>query len=450
MHEEIFKSYDVRGIVPEELDAETAYKIGRAFVCFLGCRRVFVGYDMRVSSKELKDALLKGIADQGAEGVDIGQVSTDTVYFASGKSNSPGIMLTASHNPKQYNGMKFCKEGAQALSFEDGLKQIKEIVEKDDFPEADNKGKVVEQDVLDLYFEKLISLVDKDKIKKMKIAVDAGNGMAGKMIPLLAKKLPQLEIVPLYFELDGTFPNHPANPIDLDNLKDLMAKIKEEKADMGLAFDGDADRVYLVDDKGDFVTASETGAMVIKKMLEKNPGSKIIHNVVCSWIVPETIEKFGGKAIETKVGHSIIKPIMKKEDAIFGTEHSGHYYFKDLFYADSGILATLFILELISEQDQPLSEVLKEFRTYYSIEETNTEVKDKDKVIEAITGKFKNDPDVISFKDFDGVRVDFEDWWFNVRPSNTEPLLRLNLEAKTPELMEKKKKEMIELIKNVS
>ena len=446
MYETIFKSYDVRGVVPEQLNKEIAYKIGRAFVKFLGCKKAYIGYDMRISSNELKTALINGMTDQGSDVVDLGEVSTDTVYYASGQYNAPGIMLTASHNPKQYNGIKFCKESAQALSFDEGLKQVKEMVERDEFEDKE-KGNVTEEDILDEYFEKLISFVDKEKIKKMKIVVDAGNGMAGKLIPILAKKLPQLEIVPLYFELDGTFPNHPANPIDLNNLKDLMAKVKEESADIGLAFDGDADRVYLVDNKGDFVTASMTGAMVAKAMLKKNKGAKIVYNIVTSWIVPDKVKEYGGSCIETKVGHSIIKPVMRKEDAVFGTEHSGHYYFRDLFYADSGMLTSLYVLQLISEQDQSLDEVLKEFRVYHAIEETNTKVENKDKVLAGIAEKFKNDKDVVSYKDFDGIRVDFEDWWFNVRPSNTEPLLRLNLEAKNKKLMEEKKQEMVELIK---
>lgn len=450
---QIFKSYDVRGIYPETLNEEIVYKIGRAFVKQLKIlnedfSKIYIGYDMRVSSDSLKESLINGITDEGINVVDLGRCSTDTTYYASGKYNSPAIMITASHNPGKYNGMKFCKCGAQAISYEGGLKQIKEMVQENNFDEIKfQKGNIEEKDVLNEYMDLLLTFIDKDKIKPMKVVVDAGNGMGGVLINALKSKLPQLEIVPMYFEPDGNFPNHPANPINIENLQDIIAKIKEMNGDIGLAFDGDADRVYLVDNNGEPVSASITTAMVAKAMLKRFPNSKIVHNVVCSWIVPEIIEKYNGEAIETKVGHSIIKPIMRENDAIFGGEHSGHYYFRDLWYADSGVLTSLFVLEMVSEQGGKLNETLEEFRTYFAINETNTEVENKDAVLEKIANTFKNNSDVLNYKDFDGIRVDFEDWWFNVRPSNTEPVLRLNLEAKSEELMKEKTKEIISLIK---
>lgn len=456
---QIFKSYDVRGIYPETINEDIVYKIGRAFVKQLKLlgedfSRIFVGYDMRISSDKLKDSLLKGITDEGIDAVDLGKCSTDTTYYASGKYNSPAIMITASHNPGKYNGMKFCKNGAQALSYDGGLKQIKEMIQNNSLGNvSENKGIITTQDILDEYIDLLLTFVDKNKIKPMKILADAGNGMAGLLIPALAKKLPQLEIIPMYFKLDGNFPNHPANPIDIANLQDLIKKIKTENGDIGLAFDGDADRVYLVDNNGEPVSASITTAMVAKAMLKRYPKSNIVHNVVCSWIVPEIIKKYGGNPIETKVGHSIIKPIMREKDAIFGGEHSGHYYFKDLFYADSGLLTSLFVLEMISEDNVKIDEALKEFRIYSAINETNTKVADTAIVIQKIADKFANKEvvdgeKIISYKDFDGIRVDFEDWWFNIRASNTEPVLRLNLEAKSDELMNKKKEEILALIKS--
>lgn len=443
---EIFKAYDIRGLYPSELNCDIAYKIGRALVTYLKCKKVYVGHDMRESSVPLKEAFIKGVTDQGADVVDMGLCSTDMTYYASGKYDAASLMITASHNPAGYNGFKMCRAGGLALGKEDGLDQIKGLIEKDEFEEAE-KGNVSEKEILDEYIETLLSFVDKDSIKKMKIVVDAGNGMAGKLIPKLSEKLPQLEIIPLYFELDGTFPNHPANPMEPENVIDLIESVKENKADIGLAFDGDADRVFLVDDNGKKVSASITGAMVTKSMLQKNPSSHIIHNVVCSRIVVDTIKKYSGVPVETKVGHSIIKPIMREKDAIFGTEHSGHYYFKDLFFADSGLLAALYILELVSKQGQKLSEALEEFRVYHAIEETNSKVEDKEGVLAKIAEMYKNNPEVISYKDFDGIRVDFKDWWFNVRPSNTEPLLRLNLEANTKELMEEKRDEILSKIR---
>lgn len=440
----IFKNYDVRGVFPETINAEIAQKIGQACVVVLGWKKVIVGYDMRLSSPELRDGLVAGIIAQGGDVVDIGNVSTDMTYYASGIMNLPAIMITASHNPKQYNGMKFCNAGAQAISYERGLKKLEAAVEQE-YTKQD-EGVVEQKDILDAYLDHLISLVGKDSIKPMTIAVDAGNGMAGLFMPKLAEKLPQLSLIPLFFELDGTFPNHPANPIDPKNIQDLIATVTDQKADVGLAFDGDADRVYLVDDKGEAVTASQTTAMVAKAMLKAHPGSAIVHNVVCSWIVPEIIKTYGGTPVETQVGHSIIKPIMREKDALFGGEHSGHYYFKDLFYADSGLLASLFVLQLMTAEDKPISKVLEEFRTYHAIPETNTEVTDKDTILKKIASTYKNHPQVISYKDFDGIRVDFENWWFNVRPSNTEPLLRLNLEAKSEELRDEKKKEILQLI----
>ena len=439
MLSKIFKAYDVRGIYNEDLTESVAYKIGEAFVSFLGCKEVIVGYDMRISSPKLSKAFMDGVIESGADALDIGQVSTDGLYFASGFLNKPGVMFTASHNPPQYNGLKFCREKAVPINEDTGLQQIKTIIEKDKFKKSKGEGRVIKKSILNEYVKHVLSFIDINKIKKLKIAVDAGNGMAGKIAPLVYNTLP-VKMFPLYFELDGTFPNHLADPSKYENLKGLQQVVKKEKCDFGMAFDGDADRVFFVDEKGNVVNSSFISSIIIKSILKKNKNGKIIYNLVNSKIVPETIEKYGGKAVIERVGHSFIKDTMKKINAIFACEHSAHYYFKHNFNADSGIIASLIVSEIISKENKSLSSLLREFEVYFKIEETNFEVKDKIKKVKEIKDHYKKSDAKIT--ELDGVTVEFDDWWFNVRPSNTEPLLRLNLEADSKESMEEKTREL--------
>lgn len=451
MLSQIFKAYDVRGVYGKNLTDDVAYKIGRAFVSFLACKEVVVGYDMRLSSPKLSKAFMKGVNDQGANAIDIGMVSTDGLYFASGFLNKPGVMFTASHNPKEYNGIKFCREKAVPINEDTGLQQIKSIIERKQYGKTINKKnkinkirKLIKKNILNDYAKHVLSFVHKDKIKKLKIAVDAGNGMAGKIVPLVYDKLP-IKIIPLYFKLDGTFPNHPADPSRYENLKELQNVVKKEKCDFGMAFDGDADRVFFVDENGNVVNSSLISSLIIKNVLEKNPKENIIYNLVCSKIVPETIKKYCGKAHIERVGHSFIKDTMKRINAIFACEHSAHYYFRKNFNADSGLIASVIVTEIISKENKPLSDLLKEFEKYYKIEETNFEVEDKDKKLQQIKNHYKKmKPRKIT--EMDGVSIEFDDYWFNVRPSNTEPLLRLNFEAVSKEVMEEKMEEVSRLI----
>ena len=452
MLSEIFKAYDVRGLYGKTLTDEIAYRIGKAFVSFLKCRDVVVGYDMRLSSPKLAKAFAKGVNELGADVTDIGMVSTDALYFASGFLKKPAVMFTASHNPGNYNGIKFCREDAIPINSDTGLEKIREILEKNDYRKnkTNKPGKTIKKDILENYFEHVKKFIDIKKLRNLKIAVDAGNGMAGKIVPLVYKNLP-VKIIPLYFKLDGTFPNHPADPSKYENLKDLQKAVKQEKCDFGMAFDGDADRIFFVDGKGSIINSSLISALIIKNILNKNKNSnnkqKMIYNLVCSKIVPETIQKFGGKAIIERVGHSFIKDTMRKTNSIFACEHSAHYYYKDNFNADSGIISSLIVSEIVSKENKKLSSLLKEFQKYHKIEETNFEVKDKDKKIEEIESIYKKqNPRNIS--KLYGLTFDFGNWWFNVRPSNTEPLLRLNLEADSEKLMQEKKEELVEIIEN--
>jgi phosphomannomutase len=438
MLSEIFKAYDVRGIYGKNLTEGIVYNIGCAFVSFLKCKEVIVGCDMRISSPKLSKAFMKGVTDSGADVIDIGQVSTDGLYFASGFLNKPGIMFTASHNPPEYNGIKFCKSLAVPINEDTGLNKIKTIIEKKQFNKSKKSGKILKKNILRGYVKHVLSFVG--KIKKLKIAADAGNGMSGKIIPLVYDKLP-IKIIPLYFELDGNFPNHPADPSKYENLKELQKIVKKQKCDFGISFDGDADRIFFVDENGKIINSSFISALIIKSILQKHKNEKIIYNLVNSKIVPETIKKYGGTAKIERVGHSFIKDTMKKINAVFACEHSAHYYFKHNFNADSGIIASLIVCEIISKENKTLSQLIKEFEVYSKIEETNFEIEDKIKKMEEIKEHYKKKKPK-KIMELDGISVYFDDWWFNVRPSNTEPLLRLNLEADSKKLMEKKVKEV--------
>ncbi|MGH2778410.1 MAG: phosphomannomutase/phosphoglucomutase [Actinomycetota bacterium] len=435
----IFKAYDVRGVYPDELNEDVARRVGAAFARFVQRDRLVIGRDMRPSSPVLAGAFAEGATAAGSTVVDVGEVSTDALYFASGKLDLPGVMFTASHNPARYNGLKMCKAQAVPIGSDSGMAEIKEGAARTVEP---TEARTEEADVLDDYAAHCRSFVDENTLKPLKVAIDAGNGMAGKTVPRVFDLLP-FEVVPLYFELDGTFPNHPANPIESDNIKDLRAAVLEHGCDVGIAFDGDADRMFLVDERAAPISGSLTTAMVARTLLNKSPGEKVIYNLICSWTVPEVITENGGIPIRTRVGHSFIKGVMAETGAIFGGEHSGHYYFRDNFRADSGMIAALLVLEAMSAAGGPLSETLEPFRRYEDSGEVNSEVSDQQFMIEKL-GKTYSDG---KQDHTDGLTVEYEDWWFNCRASNTEPLLRLNLEARTRPLMETKRDEVLGVIR---
>jgi phosphomannomutase len=435
----IFKAYDVRGVVPEELDARRAYAIGAAFAAFAAAqeeaRRVLVAHDMRTSGVMLSRALIAGAASTGADVVDLGLASTDMSYFASGHLGAPAAMLTASHNPPEYNGVKLSLSGAHPIGAESGLVEIRRLAEEA-LASAPADGavdsvagnpRVERQDLLEQFAAHVRSFVDASRLAPLKIVADAANGMGGLVAPRVFSGLPvQLEM--LYGELDGTFPNHPADPIQPANLVDLQARIRATGADVGLAFDGDADRVFLVDDLGAPVSGSTTTAIVAEAMLERHPGATVLYNCICSHAVREVIAEHGGKGVRTRVGHSFIKQVMAETGAVFGGEHSGHYYFRENFRADSGIIAAVVVLEVLSRAKVPLSELRKPYERYADSGEVNSEVADPAGVVKAVAARYGEAGASIDW--LDGLTAELDDWWFNLRPSNTEPLLRLNVEAK--------------------
>ena len=440
----IFKSYDVRGIYPSELNDDVAYRIGRCFVPLLGARRIAVGRDMRPSGTALFEAFARGASEAGADVVDIGLVSTDAIYFAVGKFGfDGGVMITASHNPANYNGMKFTRALAEAISLETGLSQIRDCAISGELPPPASKpGTISQRDVLDDFAAHCLSFVDRKTIKPFKVAIDAGNGMAGKTVPYVFKSLP-CEVLPLFFELDGTFPNHPASPIEPENMADLQAAVKRHGCDLGAAFDGDADRMFIVDEKGQIVDGSTVTALVALNVLKHHPGAKILYNLICSRSVPELVARAGGVPIRSQVGHSIIKKTMREQDIVFGGEHSGHFYFKDNWYADSGMIALMQCLEVFSEAGVPPSEVIAPIDTRFRSGEINTHVDDVAAKLALIEQHYRD----AQIDHLDGVTVSYPDWWMNVRPSNTEPLLRLNVEGDTRELMEHHRDEALALIR---
>lgn len=444
----LFKAYDVRGIVPTELTPDIARLIGRALVATLDPETVVVGRDMRVSSPELATALMDGIRDGGANVVDVGMVSTDALSFAIGNYGYPaGVMVTASHNPPEYNGFKIAREEARALSLSDGLDKIRDRILENNLPAPlanANRGMRQSRDILDDYAAHMLSLIDVRRLRPLKIAIDAGNGMAGLTVPRVFRNLP-IEIIPLYFEPDGTFPNHPANPIEPENTEELRRVVKENHLDLGAAFDGDADRVFLIDERGSFVGGDMLTAMVASRMLDRNPGAAIVYNLISSRGVPELIAAKGGRAIRSRVGHSYIKETMRKEDAVFGGEHSGHFYFRDNWYADSGMAALLFALEMISEEEKPLSAVIAPLDHRFRSGEINSEVANPGATTQAIEDRFRELGAEIDH--LDGITVNFPDWWFNLRASNTQPLLRLNVEADSEALLEEKTQEVLSMIR---
>jgi phosphomannomutase len=430
----IFKAYDVRGVVPDELDVDLVRRIGAAFVEWSGLPRFLIGRDARLSSPELAAALADGITSRWADVADLGLASTDLLYYASGSLDLPGIMLTASHNPKQYNGLKFCLPGAKPVGQDTGLAAIRAIVERGGADGGGHaRGTVEAVHLLEGYVQHVLGFVDVAAMRPLTVVADTANGMGGLVVPAVMEHLP-VTLHHLFPELDGTFPNHPADPIDPENQKELKAAVLETGADVGLAFDGDADRVFLVDEQAGDVTGSVLTALVARAMLRREPGAKVVHNLICSWIVPETVRAEGGEPIRTRVGHSFIKQVMAETGAIFGGEHSGHYYFRDNYRADSGLIAAVIALGELSAADAPLSKVLVPFRKYAASGEINSRVDDPAATIDAVAAALADGRQ----DRVDGLTVEFDDWWCNVRPSNTEPLLRLNAEATTAERLAEK------------
>ena len=452
----IIKAYDIRGLVDGEVTEEFAFAVGVAFARFLEIQRepatVVIGEDMRPSSPDLATAFADGVTSQSFDVTRIGLASTDQLYFASGSLNLPGAMFTASHNPAEYNGIKLCLSGARPISQETGLGWIKNEILRGAPIGLRNVGKVRELDLLDNYVDFLFSLFSKDAFKRefqgreLVIAIDAGNGMGGHTIPAVFSRI-RSQLHGIYFELDGTFPNHEANPIDPENLRDLQKLVIEKKADIGLAFDGDADRCFLVDENGELVSPSALTALIAQRELEKNPGSTIIYNLICSRTVPHVIEENGGKAVRSRVGHSFIKKLMAEHGAVFGGEHSGHFYFRDFWRADSGMLAALHAIAALFDSNLKLSELLTSYNRYSLSGEINTKVADQQGAINRIKSHYQALAEPLEFDELDGLTVSAPTWWFNVRPSNTEPLLRLNVEAGTPEAMEQIKASVLALMK---
>ncbi|HEX2894148.1 MAG TPA: phosphomannomutase/phosphoglucomutase [Marmoricola sp.] len=441
----IFKAYDVRGTVPDQIDDDLARRVGNAFVAVTGATSVVVGHDMRPSSPALSRAFAEGASVAGAAVTLIGLASTDQLYFASGSLGQPGAMFTASHNPAQYNGIKMCRAHAQPIGMETGLADIRDRVASGETLTAERAGSIGERDLLAEYATYLLELSPVHG-RHLSVVVDAGNGMAGMTAPAVLGQL-DVEMVPLYFELDGTFPNHEANPIEPANLVDLQAKVRETGADIGLAFDGDADRCFLVDERGELVSPSVLTALIAARELAKQPGATIIHNLITSRAVPEIVEELGGKPVRTRVGHSFIKATMAETDAIFGGEHSGHFYFRDFWRADSGMLAALHALAALAEQEGPLSQVLAPYSRHVASGEINSEVDDQQAVLGRIEAEWGARPGV-TLDHLDGLSVVHDDWWFNVRASNTEPLLRLNAEGKDTETMHRIRDEVLAAIRS--
>jgi phosphomannomutase len=424
----IFKAYDVRGTVPDQLDAATCRAVGSAFATFAEVRRLGVARDMRPSGTELASAFADGARACGTEVVDLGLGSTDFLYFASGHLDCPGAMFTASHNPAQYNGIKLCLAGARPVGLSSGLPEVRDLTKGFlEAPAAGKPARLEHVDLLGTWADHVRSFVDTTGLRPLRVVADTANGMGGLVAPLVFDPLP-FKVDYLYRELDGTFPNHPADPIQPENLVDLQARVRETGADVGLAFDGDADRVFLIDERADGVSGSLTTALVASSMLASHPRSTVLYNLICSKVVPETVVELGGTPIRTRVGHSFIKEVMADTGAIFGGEHSGHYYYRDNYRADSGIITALLVLELMSASDRPLSALVAPFRRYADSGELNTAVPDPGGTVERMAAALEGTGPTLDR--LDGLTCDFGDWWFNVRPSNTEPLLRLNVEAR--------------------
>jgi phosphomannomutase len=443
----VFKAYDVRGIYLTELDEEGGRAIGRAYVEHFEPARIAVGRDMRVSAPAMAQATIEGAAAGGADVVDIGLVGTEMLYFAVGELGlDGGIEVTASHNPKDYTGMKIVRRGALPVGGDSGLLDVRDLALSRAWHRTGSEGAVEEHDVFPAYVEKVLSFIDFEAVQPLTVVIDAANGMAGVMLPPVLEQLPNLEVTPFFFEPDGTFPNHEPNPLLPENREFIVGKTLELGAGLGVAFDGDADRCFFVDDTGDFVPGDFVTALLAESILEKYPGSKIIYDVRASWAVPDTIERAGGIPLVNRVGHAFIKHRMREEDAVFAGEVSGHYYFRDFFQADSGVIPFLLMVELISKRGRRLSELLAPYRErYFLTGELNTPVSDVALKLQELKERFGDEGTV---SHLDGISIEAADWHMNVRPSNTEPLLRLNLEARSGELMERKRDEVLEVIRS--
>ena len=445
----IVMAYDVRGTVPDQLNADVAHALGVGFARFANASRILVGRDMRPTGPELVEAFIRGVLEQGVDVVDLGLASTDLVYFAAGRLDAPGAMFTASHNPAQYNGAKFCLAGARAVGQNTGLEDIKATaaaVLGGHGPAAAAKaGSSSTRNMLSAFADHVISFIDPKSMLPLRVVADTANGMGGLVVPAVFERLPQLTLEVMYGELDGTFPNHPADPLQPANQRDLQARVVSGGFDVGLAFDGDADRVFVVDETGRGLSGSTTTALLAAAMLRAHPGATVLHNLICSKAVPEVVREHGGVPLRTKVGHSFIKQVMAETNAVFGGEHSAHYYFRDNFGADSGLIASMIVLSEISRADTVLSVVRKPFERYSSSGEINTQVADVDAVLAHVADAFPGEEQ----DHLDGLTVDFGSWWFNLRPSNTEALLRLNLEASTRDDCNQRVAEVLALVTSV-
>ncbi|MBF8193203.1 phosphomannomutase/phosphoglucomutase [Nonomuraea sp. K274] len=442
----IFKAYDVRGVVPDEFDEPAAEAVGAAFVEVTGAESVVVAHDMRESSVPLAEAFVRGARSRRADVVHAGLGSTDLLYYASGSLGLPGVMFTASHNPARYNGMKMCRSGAVPIGGDTGLTQIRDRAAELVGVSAAPTGSLIEKDLLPGYAHHLRKLVDLSAVRPLKVVVDAGNGMGGHTVPAVFDGLP-MELIPLYFELDGDFPNHEANPLEPQNLVDLQRAVIESGADIGLAFDGDADRCWVIDERGLSVSPSAITALVAVRELGKYPGATIIHNLITSLGVPEIVREHGGVPVRTRVGHSFIKAEMARAGAVFGGEHSAHYYFRDFWFADSGMLAAMHVLAALGEQERPLSEVVAAYSRYHASGEVNSAVADQEEALRRVREAFAGRG---TFDELDGLTVTGPGWWFNLRASNTEPLLRLNAEAAEESKMAAIKDEVLAIVGKVS
>jgi phosphomannomutase len=443
----VFKAYDVRGTVPDQLDEELTRRTGAAFVGVCDASTVVVGHDMRPTSPALATAFAAGAADAGADVVMIGLASTDQLYYASGDLGHPGAMFTASHNPAQYNGIKLCRSGARPVGADTGLLEIRDAVSRPQAPGAAIPGSISQRDVLEAYAAHLLTLAPVTG-RPLRVVVDAGNGMAGLTAPAVFERIGDgVELIAMYFELDGTFPNHEANPIEPENLVDLRKRVVAENADLGLAFDGDADRCFVVDDTGRAISPSTLTALIAARELAKEPGATVIHNLITSRHVPEMVTELGGTPVRTRVGHSFIKATMAETGAVFGGEHSGHFYFRDFWRADSGMLAALHTLAALAETDRPSSELLDDYQRYELSGEINSQVADPAEATAAVESAYAGTMGA-TLDHLDGLTVATDDWWFNVRPSNTEPLLRLNVEGADLEMMVRIRDDVLSIIRS--
>ncbi len=442
----IVKAYDIRGTVPDQLDADVAHALGVAFASFTKAPHIVVAQDMRPSGPELVDAFARGVMEQGIDVVLLGLASTDLLYFAAGRLEAPGAMFTASHNPAQYNGIKLCLSGARPVGADTGLEEVKAIAQAvldghGPLPAA-RPGRSTQRDLMSAFVDHVVSFIDPAQLRPLRVVADTANGMGGLVVPAVFERLPIIDLEIMYGELDGTFPNHPADPLQPANQRDLQARVVSGGFDVGLAFDGDADRVFVVDEQGRGISGSTTTAILATSVLRKHPGATILHNLICSRAVPEVIREHGGVPVRTKVGHSFIKQIMADTGAVFGGEHSAHYYFRENFRADSGLIASLLVLDEVSRVQQDLSVVRQPYERYSSSGEINTQVNDANTVLNVVAAIFAD----AQQDRLDGLTVDCGPWWFNLRPSNTEPLLRLNLEAPTRDECDQHVAELLALI----